>query len=329
MSPPNYQKLSTDEHRDRDTEEVKQDTSAATATTATTASSQSNNSTISNDTTSSAATTTLNNIPSSSQSRVSSESAQQSATDFFGTLSAFVSRISTNIQQSSNTTTTSSADTSSSYQPPTYHQSQALPSISSSSQQQQQQNTASSSSVDQKQSEMMDSNFVNNSNAEVNSLLTTIKNRNWKQTLRSPAVFANPRCFSRPRTSTEAAQRIENNCAYYLTNYLVICALVTIFSILSSPIILILLVVLALVFHWSSTYDTLSIGGYSATGRTKNLVLGGISTVLLFIVAGSTIFSIIGLCSVVISIHALLNDRGGASITDEPEEDSDAAFVNV
>jgi len=297
MSPPTYSRVNSD---DREEEELKSNTQPQTQALLPPPSS-------------SAATNTLNNIPSASVNN-SQPSVPPAPSDFFSSLSGFASRITHNIQQQS--------QPSSLYQPPPYHPPQPqelLPSASSS---------AAANEQKQDSAEMIDS--LNSSNAEVQSLITTIKQRDWKRTLRPPSVFINPRCFSKPRTSTEAATRIEQNVSYYFTNYIIIVGLVTLFSILSSPSILILLLALAALWSWSLKYDTLTLVGHTVTGRTKNLALGGISLVLLFIVAGSTIFSIVGLCSVVISIHALLNDRGGLSITDENagDEENDA-LANV
>lgn len=59
----------------------------------------------------------------------------------------------------------------------------------------------------------------NNSNGAVSEstsgLLHIIKTREWRATLRSPTVFAAPSCFSKPRTSTEAGARLEQNLRYY------------------------------------------------------------------------------------------------------------------
>ena len=167
---------------------------------------------------------------------------------------------------------------------------------------------------------MIDNISAQLNNTDTQSLFNKLKSRDWKSTLRSPRVFLNPSCFSKPMTSADATNRLETNLAYYFTNYTIFIILLTIMSILSDPYIIILGIVL--IGAWSIVLkrDTITIGQHQLTGRSKLIALSTVSAVLIFIFAGSVIFSIIGVSAVVICVHAILNDRGGASITDESND---------
>jgi len=173
-------------------------------------------------------------------------------------------------------------------------------------------------------------NTLETSAPEVSGLLTKLQQRDWRNTLRSPIIFFSPRYFSKPRTSVEATTRIEHNITFYLTNYMIICMIITLFSILSEPTILILIVILGFVWNYSMKQEVIHIGSTALSGRTKMITLATITGLLVFIFAGSVIFSIVGLCSCIVLAHSLFNDRGGINPNSlEYENESNNAEIEL
>lgn len=116
-------------------------------------------------------------------------------------------------------------------------------------------------------------------------------------TLRPVPSFAGAGMFSKPRTTAEAMTRIEQNLPFYLTNYLLICALVTVITLLSQPSLVFVGLLLAAMWLFASKRDNLQIGAVALQGRAKMIALTSVTGVVLFIFAGTTIFCLVGLCA--------------------------------
>lgn len=122
--------------------------------------------------------------------------------------------------------------------------------------------------------------------------------------------FFNTRKFIRPANASEASSRLISNVRLYQANYLIICILMTLYCIITSPLLLIGI--------------TMSIGGcayISTRGQGKTIRIFGkefstmqqyglvflICTPLFFLAsAGSTVFWIIGASLVIICAHAIM-----------------------
>lgn len=144
-------------------------------------------------------------------------------------------------------------------------------------------------------------------NAEVQGFLARLKQRQWVKTLRSPQLFAHPNHFSRPRNTTEATQRLESNLPFFLTNYLIICGIILIVTILSRPSLIFLLFVLLLLWLYVSRLEELKIGAVTLKEKSKMAAFSMFSALTIFIFAGTTIFMLLGVCSCVVVGHALFH----------------------
>lgn len=103
------------------------------------------------------------------------------------------------------------------------------------------------------------------------------------------------------------------------TNYVVIVLLVLLMSVLSSPITLLLIVGLGVMWSSVMSRESITIGSTTLTGRSKFIALSTVTGVLTFIFAGSLIFSVLGLSSSIVAVHAVMNDRGGLDASAEEE----------
>ena len=153
---------------------------------------------------------------------------------------------------------------------------------------------------------------------ELNQILAKARTRKWAQTIRPLPVFLAPSRFSKPRNMKEVETRLELNSLHFLTNYAIVCTTIAVASILSRPLLIILIVLLG--FMWSQVLQRPEIRindqyansavaltrQHSLVIRRRRMVLKGkqkmsaaslVTAVVVLIFAGSTIFMIIGLCA--------------------------------
>eukprot|EP00455_Lapot_gusevi_P039830 TRINITY_DN447_c0_g1_i3.p1 TRINITY_DN447_c0_g1~~TRINITY_DN447_c0_g1_i3.p1 ORF type:complete len:169 (+),score=48.43 TRINITY_DN447_c0_g1_i3:94-600(+) len=125
--------------------------------------------------------------------------------------------------------------------------------------------------------------------------------------IRPVSEFAGSENFTKPRSLQEATHRIEQNLHSFFVNYAIVCLFVLSYAILTKPLLLLSLVCLGFVWLHASRTDELEISGYSLKGRNKTVALSIATVVILFLVAGTTIFVVIGICSTVILAHAMFH----------------------
>jgi hypothetical protein len=102
--------------------------------------------------------------------------------------------------------------------------------------------------------------------------------------------------------------RFEANLPYFLTNYLALCAVVVLITILTQPSLIIVGAVLAALWVGATRVEEVRLPGQVVlAGRNKMVALLSVSGLVLFIFAGSTIFMLLGLCASIVLIHALLH----------------------
>ena len=134
--------------------------------------------------------------------------------------------------------------------------------------------------------------------AEVQGLITELKTRKWMATLRPIPVFVGSNYFSKPRTTTEAMGRVEANLPFFLTNYLILCAMVTVVTILLKPSLIFIGALLGVFWFWASRQEFLQIGpSIQLQGRNKMIAMTSLTGAILFIFAGTTIFFLVGICT--------------------------------
>jgi len=166
----------------------------------------------------------------------------------------------------------------------------------------------SSFSSSQITKKIMNDNLLNpETQAEIKTLVSKFKSRSWLKTVRPVTIFLQPSLFSAPRNSHEAATRLELNLSYFLTNYAIVCVIVSFYSILVRPFLIIIAALNILLWNYALRFHELQIGTITLKGNSKYLFLGSVSFLCVFFFAGSTIFMIIGICSTLILLHALFH----------------------
>lgn len=148
--------------------------------------------------------------------------------------------------------------------------------------------------------------------------------------------FAAPTRFSRP--TEDWLQRVKQNVAYYKSNYGVLFIGFLIFSIVSNPVLLIVLSLLAGAWTYllamrprqddGSLYPV-TVAGRTLSGFEQKASLTGLTFIMLMITSlGSTIFWALGVSFVAVGLHAALHttefhevdteDFGGSSQAQYP-----------
>jgi len=160
--------------------------------------------------------------------------------------------------------------------------------------------------------------------ADVNGLLHKIQSRKWVATMRPVPVFAGANTFSKPRTSQEAMQRLEGNLQYFTTNYVALCLIVTVITVLMQPSLIIVGVVIAAMWYFASRQDEVRVSTVVLAGRNKLIALSSVTALLVFIFAGSSIFLVIGICATLVLLHAVLHTL--PPLIGEGEDEQGGAF---
>lgn len=133
--------------------------------------------------------------------------------------------------------------------------------------------------------------------AEMSGLLSQVKSRKWLATIRPVSSFAGQSLFSKPRSTAEAMARLEANLPHFLSNYLMLVAVIVVITLLSQPSLLILGVLLGAFWAVLARRESIQIGAVTLEGRGKHLFLSGITGLVLFLFAGTTIFFLVGICA--------------------------------
>jgi hypothetical protein len=139
---------------------------------------------------------------------------------------------------------------------------------------------------------------------QLQQMVDTLKQRKWLQTLRPLNTFVAPSMFSRPRSLTELTTRVELNVGFFLTNYVLVALLIVVASFISRPSLLVVAAVLFLLWSFAAQREEIRYGEYALSGRQKTLALAALSALLVFLVAGSVIFIVIGMCVTFVLAHA-------------------------
>jgi len=129
---------------------------------------------------------------------------------------------------------------------------------------------------------------------------------------------------SRPRSFNEVRTRVELNLQYYQFNYIALCGLITMIAILSQPSLLLTLIVLFGLWLYTMSVEAIKFGNFELRGRQKSMAYSAFAIVLLFLVNGSTIFTLVGLCGAAVLIHAALHN-----LTDDEQQSIEMASDNL
>jgi hypothetical protein len=144
-----------------------------------------------------------------------------------------------------------------------------------------------------------------------------VSQRNWRKTLRPLDKFLSPTHFGYPATATEAKARTFRNLQYFQSNYVAFSCLLSVFSILSSPTLLLVLFGLIGLWHYLNSRDKIFLPAGLILEKEAKFMLGAVITsILVFMFAGSTLFLIIGISTSCTGLHAVSNK----AITEEEAE---------
>lgn len=129
-----------------------------------------------------------------------------------------------------------------------------------------------------------------------------------RESLRPWQEFGNYSRASKPANIAVISRRVSHNVTYYYTNYAFISALLVVYCIISSPLLLLAIVVSGTACYLISTQKegkTVKIAGHEFTPKDQAMICACISLPLLFFAsAGTVIFWVIGLTCSVVGIHA-------------------------
>jgi hypothetical protein len=77
---------------------------------------------------------------------------------------------------------------------------------------------------------------------------------------------------------------------------------------LTQPSLLILVICSAFAWVWAQAKSEIRVGAYAFTGRNKTILIASISVLLIFLIAGSSILVLVGLCAILTAGHAIAHD---------------------
>jgi len=110
--------------------------------------------------------------------------------------------------------------------------------------------------------------------------------------------------------------RLEANINYYLTNYVLLCAFILVYAVLSKPLLVIVIIFLAFGWNESVKHPELRFNIPEALqplfktnililkGQQKLMIMGGVTALIILITAGTTIFMVAGISSCIVILHA-------------------------
>ena len=121
---------------------------------------------------------------------------------------------------------------------------------------------------------------------------------------RSWVDFFDRNLFGKPRSLADCKTRLEKNVIYFQTNYAAVALVFLALSMLTSPFLMVSVLCLAAVWYHASRTEDLEIGSLALRGKTKTYALAAGTAFILFMVAGSTLFNIVGSSCCVMVLHA-------------------------
>lgn len=122
--------------------------------------------------------------------------------------------------------------------------------------------------------------------------------------IRPLSHFTSQTVFSRPHSIDEATARLELNLKYFAVNYALILLVLLVIVLLFNPLLLIVVALAAV----GSAVKEFNVGPYSIQGRPKQMAILGLSALLVFLLAGTTLLVILGISSLIVIAHALMHD---------------------
>jgi hypothetical protein len=125
--------------------------------------------------------------------------------------------------------------------------------------------------------------------------------------LRGLGEFAWRDNFSRPQSFSDAKGRVERNISYFASNYAALMLLFLVMTMLTSPFLLVSIIALSAVWYHATRVEDLELGSIALRGRQKTIFLGLITAIVLFVVAGSTLFNVVGFSIFCTCVSALPN----------------------
>jgi len=143
---------------------------------------------------------------------------------------------------------------------------------------------------------------------DAKSFVSAVRNRKWAQEFRPLNTFAAVTEFSRPANFDDLIQRLQTNLSFFLSNYALICVIILTYAILSKPIVLFVSCILALVWVVVLKEERLPLGGQN---KQVLLTVVSVGTVLYF--AGSTVFTVVGVCISLVLVHAMFHQASKPS----------------
>ncbi|XP_014345133.1 prenylated Rab acceptor protein 1 isoform X2 [Latimeria chalumnae] len=148
--------------------------------------------------------------------------------------------------------------------------------------------------------------------------------REWfdrrRSTIRPWASFVDQKRFSKPKNFGEVCKRIVKNIDHYQSNYLFVFLGLILYCIISSPMLLIALVVFCgacYIIHLKTQESKLVLFGREVSAAHKYGVAGGVSFPFFWLAgAGSAVFWVLGATMVIIGSHAAFHELESADIDD-------------
>lgn len=107
-----------------------------------------------------------------------------------------------------------------------------------------------------------------------------------------------------PKSTTEVLTRVESNARYFTSNYALVCLLTMTYAVIFKPVLLFLTIFLSGAGYYCFTRDVVQVGSYSLQGRQKTLAFSTVALVGIILFAGSTIFSVLSICLILVTLHA-------------------------
>lgn len=111
--------------------------------------------------------------------------------------------------------------------------------------------------------------------------------------------------FSKPATVQEAQTRLELNMKYFSKNYFVIVLILLTWTIISNPLLLLLLIGFYFVNEYVSSQTQLQVGSLQINGSMKSAIVPVSFGLLIILFYGSSIMVILGIASIVSIGHAV------------------------
>lgn len=164
----------------------------------------------------------------------------------------------------------------------------------------------------------------------VAALVASLKERKWVETLRPVDSFVQPANFRRPRNGrcssspaaprasaypllhrpppvAEMTNRVELNLLHFASNYVLITLFIFTVAVLSKPALVFVFGLVAALWWFVLRTDEVRVGQVVLKEQRKMMAAGALTSALLFLFAGTTLFMIIGFSVTLTLAHAALH----------------------